>query len=79
MYENLGINIVLNRWKSSKILNLRGVMEGHGPSSFLFVVAILPLMLELQKNLKGIEIGDNLNHRVKSFMDDFKCFLTEEK
>ena len=79
MYENLGINIVLNRWKSSKILNLRGVMEGHGPSSFLFVVAILPLMLELQKNLKGIEIGDNLNHRVKSFMDDFKCFLTDEK
>ena len=79
MYENLGINIVLNKWKSAKIFNLRGVMEGHGPSSFLFVIAILPLIFELQKNLKGINIGDNINHRVKGFMDDLKCFLVDEK
>ena len=79
MYENLGINIVLNKWKSAKIFNLRGVMEGHGPSSFLFVIAILPLIFELQKNLKGINIGDNINHKVKGFMDDLKCFLVDEK
>lgn len=79
MYQNLGINIVLNKWKSSKILNLRGVMEGHGPSSFLFVVAVIPLILDLQNKLKGINIGDNINHSVKGFMDDLKCFLSEEK
>ena len=75
MYQNLGINIVLNKWKSSKILNLQGVMEGHAPRSFLFVVAVIPLILDLQNRLKGIKIGGNINHSVKGFMDDLKCFL----
>ena len=78
MYSDLGIKIVLNNWKSSKILNERGLMEGHPCSSFLFVVGILPLLIELQKRLKGIDIGDNVNHNVKGYMDDLKCFLKDE-
>ena len=74
MYENLGIMIVVNGFKSDIIRVLRGFMEGHPASMGGFVVSLIPLMISLNQNLQGIEVQGK-RHKIKMFADDLKTFL----
>ena len=75
MYCDLGIMIVINKYKSNILKVERGFMEGHPPSMAAFVVAIIPLLKALEGNLVGITTLDGKNHKLKSFADDLKLFL----
>ena len=41
MYEDLSINIVVNKYRSDKIIVQRGFMEGHPPSMAAFVISLI--------------------------------------
>ena len=79
MYADLGIAIVINGWLSDKILNLRGVMEGHSPSMQIYCMATAPLIWALESKLKGITTWDAETHRCKSLADDIKVFLSHPR
>ena len=75
MYNELGIMIVINNFKSDVIKVERGFMEGHPPSMAAFVVAIIPLMVALESEITGITTNDGVTHKLKAFADDLKLFL----
>ena len=75
MYYDLGIMIVINKFKSEVLKVERGFMEGHPPSMAAFVVAIIPLMIALESIITGITISDGSTHKLKVFADDLKLFL----
>ena len=77
MYEELFIVIVLNKFKSGKIYNERGFMEGHPPSMAAFVISIIPMMTTLEEILSGIATSDGKCHKIKMFTDDLKVFLKD--
>ena len=79
MYENLGIMIVVNKYKSDILQVERGFMEGHPPSMAAFVVAMIPLMKWLEEVLKGIITFDDQIHKIKLFADDMKIFVQDLK
>lgn len=49
MYNDLYINIVVNKYKSDRIYVSRGFLEGHPPSMGAFVVGLIPMMFARQK------------------------------
>ena len=75
MYNELGIMIVINKFKSEVLKVERGFMEGHPPSMAAFVMAIIPLMIALESVISGITISDGSTHKLKVFADDLKLFL----
>ena len=77
MYTDLGIMIVVNKYKSDILKVERGFMEGHPPSMALFVVALTPLMIALENILTGITTNDGKKHKIKGFADDLKIFLKD--
>ena len=77
MYNNLGVQIVINKYKSEVLQVERGFMEGHPPRMAAFVVAMIPLLNELEKVVTGITTPDDEVHKVKAFADDLKLFLTK--
>ena len=79
MYENLGIMIVINKYKSDILQVKRGFMEGHPPSMAAFVTTMIPLMIGLENVISGITTQDDQVHKVKVFADDMKLFLKDLK
>ena len=77
MYEGLAIIIVVNGAKSAKIHIRRGFMEGHPPSMPAFVTAIIPLLVFLERNMKGITLSNGMTKKIFSFADDMKLMLRE--
>ena len=45
-------------------------MEGHPPSMVAFLVGLIPLMIELEQKMNGIQTWDNKKHKLKLFADD---------
>ena len=76
MYNNLGVVVVINKYKSDILKVERGFMEGHPPSMAAFVVSIIPLMIALEGKLTGIKTYSK-NHKLKGFADDLKLFLKD--
>ena len=52
-------------------------MEGHPPSMAAFVVGLIPLMIELEQKINGIQTWDNKTHKLKLFADDLKLFFSD--
>ena len=77
MYNELFIVIVINKYKSGKIRNERGFLEGHPPSMAAFCISMIPLMVSLEEVMSGIVTPDGRNHKIKLFADDIKCFIKD--
>ena len=77
MYNDLGISIVINGWKSDKIHNDRGLLEGHSASMQIYCMASGPLLKALECNLKGIKTWDSKVHITKALADDLKICLQD--
>ena len=76
MYNDLGVVVVINKYKSDVLKVERGFMEGHPPSMAAFVVSIIPLMIALDGKLTGLRTNGK-NHKLKGFADDLKLFLKD--
>ena len=77
LYRNLGIVINVNGCKSSIISNDRGFLEGSPPSMGAFCISTFPLLIALERNMKGIKIKDGRVFKIKVFADDMKTFIRE--
>lgn len=77
MYDQLGISIVINGWKSDPISNDRGLLEGHSPSMQIYCMSSGPLLRALDRKLSGIRTWDGILHKNKSFADDLKLALRD--
>ena len=77
MYKELFIVIVINKFKSAKIQNERGFLEGHPPSMVAFVISLIPMMMSLEEVMSGIVTSDKKCHRIKLFADDLKVFIRD--
>ena len=77
MYNELFIVIVINKYKSGKIRNERGFLEGHPPSMAAFCISMIPLMVSVEEVMSGIVTPDGRNHKIKLFADDIKCFIKD--
>ena len=77
MYKELFIVIVINKFKSAKIQNERGFLEGHPPSMVAFVISLIPMMMSLEEVMSGIVTSDKKCHRIKLFADDLKVFIKD--
>ena len=79
MYKDLAILIVINRYKSDKIYNERGFLEGHPPSMGAFVISLIPLMIALEEVMSGIVTAENKCHKIKMYADDLKAFIKDPR
>ena len=75
MYRDLYVVIVVNKYKSEKILVQRGFMEGSPPSMAAFVVSLIPFMSKLEEKMTGISTSVDKVHKIKLFADDLKIFI----
>ena len=75
MYKELFIVVAINRFKSDKIKNERGFLEGHPPSMLAFVISLIPMMLSLEEVMSGNVTRDRKCHKIKLFADDLKGFI----
>ena len=77
LYRKLGIVINVNGCKSSTIYNDRGFMEGSPPSMGAFCISTFPLLIALERNIKGIKVKDGRVFKIKVFADDMKTFIKD--
>ena len=68
---------MINKYKSGKIRNERGFLEGHPPSMAAFCISMIPLMVSVEEVMSGIVTPDGRNHKIKLFADDIKCFIKD--
>jgi len=83
IYKDLNASILVNGFTSEHIDIEQSVKQGDALSCALFIIAIEPLLRQLNKNIniKGIELNseiDNREHELKnmSFADDITAICT---
>ena len=75
-YTNISAVVNVNGWFSREFCIERGVKQGDPMSSYLFIlcVEILAVNIRANKNIKGITFGRH-EHKLSMFADDANLFI----